>query len=98
MRDRIEWAFALVVGIAAALPTGAFADAKVEEQVVAPAGRDVTYLVSPSGVHLAAVANKGSRIVVLIDGVEGPKVDKMLTRDGRRVVIRPRPPSGPSAI
>ncbi len=55
------------------------ADAKVEEQIVGPAGQDTKYVVSPRGGHLASVARKGSRMNVVVDGVAGPKVDEVIT-------------------
>lgn len=56
------------------------ADAKVEEQALSPAGRWIAAAVSPGGVHVAVLALKGSRSVVLIDGVEGPTFDQLLER------------------
>lgn len=55
---------------------------KVEEQVVGPAKQGNFYSVSPRGAHLATVTQKGSRFVVVIDGVEGPKFDDVVTLDG----------------
>ena len=55
------------------------AEPKVEEQIVAPAWEQgTTYTLSPRGLHLAAVAMKGSRWAVTVDGVEGPKFDAIL--------------------
>ena len=51
---------------------------QVAEQVVGPVGENITYIVSPHGVHLASIAPKGSRISVIVDGVAGPKVDEIL--------------------
>ena len=56
------------------------AEPKVEEEVVGPApDQDAKYVVSPNGGHLATVGHKGSRMVVTVDGVAGPKVDDVIT-------------------
>jgi len=39
--------------------------------------------VSPMGVHASVTAQSGSRIVVMLDGVPGPKLDKMLVGGGQ---------------
>src|SRR5579871_3940396 len=54
-------------------------DPKVEEQDVAPVNQEAKYVVSPNGMHLAAVARKGSRLAVTVDGVTGPKFDEIIT-------------------
>ena len=51
---------------------------KVEEQDVAIVDPDVRYVVSDHGVHLAAKTRKGSRWIVVVDGVAGPKFDELL--------------------
>jgi len=56
-------------------------DVKIEEQVVGPVGSSVSYAVSPHGVHLASVTMQGSRSVVVVDGVAGPKFDQLLLRN-----------------
>jgi dipeptidyl aminopeptidase/acylaminoacyl peptidase len=64
--------------------------AKVEEQVVGPAKQGITYQISPRGAHLALVTQKGSRFVVMVDGVEGPKFDDVLsTENGGKVLFSP---------
>jgi hypothetical protein len=67
-----------VLGIFCALSAVVSAEIKVDEQVMAPAGRWIGATVSPHGVHVAVLALKGSRNVVLIDGVEGPPFDQLL--------------------
>jgi hypothetical protein len=79
---------AMVLGVLG-LYSCLLADAKVEQQEVGPAGRDATYVVSARGVHLASVTNKGSRTVVIIDGVSGPKVDQIITPAAAWVDPRP---------
>lgn len=71
----------LALGMICTANAGAFADAKVDEQVVGPANQQTNYLytISPRGLHLASVAMKGSRYVVIIDGAEGPKFDEIYT-------------------
>jgi WD40 repeat protein len=55
------------------------ADFKVEEQVVGPVlSNPPSLLVSRAGVSVATLTMKGSRSVVVIDGVEGPMVDQLL--------------------
>jgi hypothetical protein len=54
---------------------------KVEEQIVGPAKQGNAYVLSPKGEHLATVTQKGSRMVVLLDGVEGPKFDEITNLD-----------------
>jgi hypothetical protein len=54
---------------------------KVEELVVGPAKQGLAYVVSPKGAHLATVTQKGSRMVVIVDGVEGPKFDAIIALD-----------------
>ncbi len=51
--------------------------AKVDEQVVAPNEQGLRYSISPRGAHLVAVTQKGSRYVVLHDGVAGPLFDQI---------------------
>jgi hypothetical protein len=50
-------------------------NAKVQETLMGPATQRV--VLSPDGDHLAIVAPKGSRTVVLLDGVEGPVFDEI---------------------
>jgi hypothetical protein len=50
---------------------------KVEETIVGPALEGGTYIVSRTGAHVAYIAPKGSRLAVVVDGVEGPIVDEM---------------------
>ncbi len=55
---------------------------KIEEQIVGPAKQGNAYVLSPKGEHLATVTQKGSRMVVVIDGVEGPKFDEITNIEG----------------
>jgi len=54
------------------------AEMKVTQTVVGPATSDVVYVVSPAGGHVAAGKMSGSRFVVALDGVDGPKVDSVM--------------------
>ena len=61
--------------IACAMSVPLSAQVKVEEQVVGPMN-SVGFVVSPHGVHLASSTMQGSRYVMVVDGVEGPKFDE----------------------
>src|SRR5258708_4224197 len=69
----------LVMAMFCAASTTVFSAATVEEKTVGPAAPDAKYVVSPRGVHLATVARKGSRVAVVLDGVDGPRFDEILT-------------------
>jgi hypothetical protein len=53
--------------------------AKVEAQVLLALEPGLRYDISPKGQHLAAAVLRGSRQVVVHDGVDGPKFDEILT-------------------
>jgi hypothetical protein len=55
----------------------ALADAKVEQQPMGPDGDSLGCSVSPHGGHVAVLVAKGSRFDVLLDGVEGPKIEAL---------------------
>ena len=59
------------------------ADAKVEEQVVGPTNAGGTYVVAPSGAHVAYVGMKGTRLAVTADGAEGPVFDELYAPYGQ---------------
>lgn len=61
-----------------ATPASAKSSAKVEEQVLLTGDSGREYFVSPRGQHVAAVVLRGSRQVVVHDGVDGPKFDEVL--------------------
>jgi hypothetical protein len=65
----------LAVAVAAQAP----ASTKVESQVVATGEPGMRFAVSPRGAHLAVITQKGSRSVVLFDGVPGPLFDQIET-------------------
>jgi len=70
----------------AAVDGRAWGDVKIEEQVLAPVGESSTYFLSQRGVHLACVTNKGSRSIVIVDGVDA----KSIARLGEALSGRPQ--------
>src|SRR5262245_45261175 len=79
----------LLFGLFVSAGAVAFAAATEEQAVVGPTGERVEYVVSPAGGRLAAVAPKGSRITVVVDGVAGPQFDAIIKTGF--AVIDPRP-------
>jgi hypothetical protein len=61
--------------------------ARVEAVVLAQAENGLQFHVSPRGGHLAAVTQRGSRFVVIHEGVEGPRFDEILADDARNKVF-----------
>ena len=57
-------------------------EVKVEEQIAGPAKAGGVYAISPRGAHVAYAGNKGSRLVVAVDGVEGPVFDELFEPHG----------------
>jgi hypothetical protein len=57
-------------------------EVKVEEQIAGPAKAGGVYAVSPRGAHVAYAGTKGSRLVVAVDGVEGPVFDELFEPHG----------------
>lgn len=84
---------ALLAGLVAVV-SSASAQTKVESLVLAPEAASASNIsvstISKSGLHGLTVVPKGSRFVVLMDGVEGPRFDRraaqspVVTDDGRR--------------
>jgi hypothetical protein len=71
------------------LPASAFAQdapakTKVEELVLVNGEPGLQYGISPKGQHLAAVVLRGSRMVVVYDGVDGPRFDEILAVAGNQ--------------
>ena len=92
MRSGTKWAPGALLAAALLVGTGANAEMKVAELVVGPAANDAAYVVSPVGSHVAVGTMKGSRYVVLVDGVEGPKVDSVMMVMPQVGVVRPGDP------
>ncbi len=65
----------LAAGVAAQAP----ATTKLESQVLAAGEAGMQFIVSPRGGHLAVITQKGSRSVVLFDGVPGPLFDQIMS-------------------
>ena len=65
--------------LVAASISSSFAQVKFEEQTVVADVTTGSVIVSPRGVHVAAVIPKGSRQAVIYDGVEGPRFDAIAT-------------------
>jgi hypothetical protein len=63
--------------------------AKVDPQLMAASEPRLEYAVSDPGAHAAAVGHRGSRMVMLHDGVEGPKYDEILLLGGSGAGDRP---------
>ncbi|HEX2099199.1 MAG TPA: hypothetical protein VHF69_00965, partial [Candidatus Synoicihabitans sp.] len=68
--------FAVTPAIGSAAPT-------VEEAVMGPATAGGIYVVSPSGGRIAYMGMKGARLVVVVDGVEGPLFDELYSSQGQ---------------
>src|SRR5579871_2065252 len=62
-------------GLAVANPT-------VDQQPVGPDGQMFGGSLSPKGLHFAALAAKGSHYAIIVDGVEGPKIDNLIFNVG----------------
>jgi len=73
---------ALAIGLILAPGAVHAQQAKVEAQVVAPNAQDMSYSISPKGAHLVAFTQKGTRWVVLHDGVPGPLFDQIISSGG----------------
>jgi len=67
-----------VLGLSSLVPTIGRADPTVQAVPMGPDGQSLGCAVSPKGLHVAVLAAKGSRFVVLLDGVEGPKIEGLL--------------------
>lgn len=82
-------AFALTLLFPAFAPAFA-AEPKVEETVVGPANAGGLYAVSPRGAHVAYALNKGSRLAVVVDGIEGPVCDELFNPIGQSYFSPPQ--------
>jgi hypothetical protein len=51
--------------------------------VVGPFNQGGQFTISPQGVHVATLANSGSRWIINYDGVEGPKFDQIFGQSAR---------------
>lgn len=81
----------LIVCVAAisGLTTRAFGAATATESVAAPGGRNTQLSISEYGAHLGAAHMKGSRYVVGVDGVDGPRFEQIIPIGNQCVVFSP---------
>ena len=56
--------------------------------VVGPFNQGMQFIISPQGVHVATLANNGSRWVINYDGIEGPKFDQVFGQGGGATGVR----------
>ncbi|HEV8197379.1 MAG TPA: hypothetical protein VGP87_12105 [Gemmatimonadales bacterium] len=77
--SRLLLALGIVLPGSPAAAQGPPAQTRIEAQPVAPNDPTVQLDVSPRGGHAAVVVGKGSRVAVVVDGVEGPKFDEILS-------------------
>lgn len=54
------------------------ADVSVDQQPLGPDGDCLGWAISPVGSHAAVLAQKGSRVEVLLDAVAGPKIEGLI--------------------
>jgi hypothetical protein len=64
------------------LQAAALAAPKIEEKILGSATAGGVYGVSPRGVHVGYATSKGSRLVLSVDGEEGPLFDELFTPTG----------------
>lgn len=55
---------------------GTIGTTSITETLLGPAKQQGMYMVSPDGGHYAVLSNKGSREIIVIDGLEGPEFDR----------------------
>jgi hypothetical protein len=55
---------------------GTIGATSITETLLGPAKQQGMYMVSPDGGHYAVLSNKGSREIIVIDGLEGPEFDR----------------------
>ncbi len=64
--------------LATSFPVLRAAEPKVEETVVGPGNEGGSYIVSQKSARVAHIAAKGTRLAVVVDGVEGPVIDELI--------------------
>jgi len=55
---------------------------KIDEAVMAPIEQGAQFAISPKGIHMATLSHSGSRLVIIYDGVPGPKFDQIFNQGG----------------
>lgn len=78
--------------------TAANAAPKVESLDLGPEGGCLGCAISPKGGHAAVLAMKGSRYVVLVDGVEGPRIEQLIGIDGNPYLAGDADPMRPIPV
>jgi len=89
MNSNTRLLFALTGVLIAVQPVAFAAAPTVEETIVGPAGAGGVYVLSPAGARIAYAGLKGTRLVVTVDGVEGPVFDELYTAQGQSFVAQP---------
>jgi WD40 repeat protein len=72
-----RYIFIGLIALAGWMASFVSAEIKVEQQPLGPDGDSIGCSISPHGGHVAVLAAKGSRFVILLDGVEGPKIEAL---------------------
>jgi hypothetical protein len=60
---------------------------KIEQAVLAPVQQGMQFSVSPHGIHVVTESRRGSRQVIIYDGVEGPPFEQIFPQDGEHPVV-----------
>src|SRR5579872_5725437 len=63
------------------------AGTKIEATLLAPFSEGSSFQVSPHGLHAATLAHSGSRVVIIYDGVPGPKFDALISGSAVQPVV-----------
>jgi hypothetical protein len=77
-----RYPFAAFGLVALFISTSAPAAPKIDQTTLSPQGTWVGYAISRHGLHVAVLDAKGSRFVMSVDGVAGPRIDQMISLDG----------------
>jgi hypothetical protein len=67
-----------VCGILSFTAALAHAEVKITQDTLGPAGQIFGGSISPKGEHVAVFAAKGSHYQIIVDGVEGPRIDNLI--------------------
>jgi hypothetical protein len=82
----MSYSLGCVVVVCGLIGSALSAAVKIEEEVVGPAPNPSlpSYKISSRGVHYAILTMKGSRSLVVVDGVAGPLFDELYSTTGER--------------
>mgnify|MGYP002713199699 CR=1 FL=1 len=61
----------------------------VNQQIIGPANAGGWYVFSPGGGHVGYAGNRGTRVGVTVDGIEGPTFDELYTPHGASFMSPP---------